>query len=49
MNKERLSEYLSRFRKLESNWQGWFFRLLVTGGLTVLLATQLWAAIGRIS
>lgn len=48
MNKERLSEYLSRFRKLESNWQGWFFRILVTGGLTVLLATQLWAAIGRI-
>ena len=49
MNNERLREYLARFKKLESNWQGWFFRILVTGGLTVLLATQLWAAIGRIS
>ena len=49
MTKERRREYLSRFKKLESNWQGWFFRILVTGGLTVLLATQLWAAIGRIN
>jgi hypothetical protein len=49
MTKGRLHKYISKLKKLESNWQGWVFRILVTGGLTILLATQLWAAIGRIS